>query len=116
MHRKDQLWDVLLEVDFRVLERDGCELQVRGEEVVILAHLHCLPSIVEFFRFLLTQDLAIPARQIVTIPKPYSTIASAAEEVKKLGVTLIQTSTELALSEFCVGVNRGLRRGRFVEL
>ena len=111
MHRKDQLWDVLLEVDFRVLERDGCELQVRGEEVVILAHLHCLPSIVEFFRFLLTQDLAIPARQIVTIPKPYSTIASAAEEVKKLGVTLIQTSTEFEPGHYDEAVSLHLKAG-----
>ncbi len=39
----DHLWDILLGVDFQKLERDGYERQVRGEDAVILAHLHCLP-------------------------------------------------------------------------
>ena len=86
--------DVFLEVDYRTFEKDGYLPQVRGEDTVILAHLHCLPSIVQFFYLLLAQDLSIPSRQVIFIPKPYSTIPGAATEVEKLGVTVIQTSAQ----------------------
>ena len=107
----DRVWDILLEVDFHVLEQDGYELQVRGEDVIILAHVHCVPSIVELLHFLLTQDFAIPARQIIIISNPYSTISSAAEVVKKLGVTLVQISPQFEPGHYGEVVSFHLKAG-----
>jgi hypothetical protein len=111
MTLRDQLWDVLLEVDFRALEKDGYEPQVRGEDVVILAHLHCLPSIIRLFDMLLTQDLSIPARQIMLIPKPYSTIPSAVEEVRKLGISVVRTPDRFEPGHYDEAVSSHLKEG-----
>ena len=111
MTPKDPLWDVLLEVDFRVLEKDGYEPQVRGGDVVVLAHLHCLPSIVRLFYILLTQDLSVPAKQVILIPKPYSTIASAADDVRKLGISIIRTDGQFRLGRYDEAVSSHLKEG-----
>jgi hypothetical protein len=111
MTPKDPLWDVLLEVDFRVLEKDGYEPQVRGGDVVVLAHLHCLPSIVRLFYILLTQDLSVPAKQVILIPKPYSTIPSAADEVRKLGINIIRTDSQFRLGRYDEAVSSHLKEG-----
>jgi hypothetical protein len=86
---KRRLWDILLGVDFHILERDGYQRQVRGEDTVILAHLHCLPSTIELFNMLLRDDLSIPGKQIVLIPKSYSTIESAENNLNKLGIAIL---------------------------
>ena len=89
----DHLRDILLGVDFQKLERDGYERQVRGEDAVILAHLHCLPSIQQFFSTLMRDDLAIPGRQIILIPKAYSTIASVEANLRRMGLTVLTNSS-----------------------
>jgi hypothetical protein len=89
---KDHLWELLLGVDFQLLVSDGYERQVRGEDIVILAHLHCLPSTIMFFRILMRDDLSVPCRQIILIPKPYSTIAAVETALKKTGMTVVANS------------------------
>lgn len=85
---EDHLWDILLGVDFQLLEKDGYERQVRGDDIVILAHLHCLTSIKRFFEVLTDQDLSIPCRQIILIPKLYSTIPSVEASLRKTGIVV----------------------------
>jgi hypothetical protein len=89
---EDHLWDILLGVDFQLLVRDGYERQVRGEDTVILAHLHCLPSTIKFFRILMRDDLSVPCKQIILIPKPYSTISAVETALKKNGMTVLVNS------------------------
>lgn len=89
---EDHLWDILLGVDFQILERDGYERQVRGEDTVILAHLHCLPSTIKFFQTLTRDDLSIPSTQIILIPKPYSTIAAVAATLSRMGLSVLSGS------------------------
>lgn len=89
---EDHLWDILLGVDFQILERDGYQRQVRGEDTVILAHLHCLPSTIRFFQILTREDLSIPSKQIILIPKPYSTMSAVEATLSRMGLSVLSGS------------------------
>jgi hypothetical protein len=111
MSPNNPFWDVLHEVDFGLLEEDGYELQVRRDDVVILAHLHCVSSIAKLFHILLKHDVPIPARQVILIPKPYSTIPSVADELGKLGVTIIRTPTHFVPGHYDEAASMHLKEG-----
>jgi hypothetical protein len=106
MSPSNPFWDILHEVDFGALEEDGYEPQVRRDDVVILAHLHCVSSIARLFHMLLSH-----ARQIILIPKPYSTIPSVAEDLVKLGVTVIRTPTHFVPGHYDEAASMHLKEG-----
>jgi hypothetical protein len=111
MSPNNPFWDVLRQVDFGVLEEDGYEPQVRRDDVVILAHLHCVTSIAKLFSMLLKHNPLIPSRQIILIPKPYSTMPSVAEELVKLGIAVIWTAAHLCPGHYDAAASQHLKEG-----
>ena len=106
-----RLWDTLLGVDFQLLEYDGYQRQVRGEDTVILAHLHCLPSLFPLIWILQREDLSIPAKQIIVIAKPYSTIPSTLRDLRGLGITILSPETNFQLGQYDQAVSKHLSEG-----
>ncbi len=100
MKMEDRLWDVMLGADFELLEQDGYRRQVRGEDAVILAHLHCLPSILPLIWILQREDLSIPGKQIIVIAKPYSTIQGALISLRQLGVVVLAHAAKFHVGQY----------------
>ena len=54
----------------------------------IIAHVHCLPSMPEtLFRWLL--DAGFDPKSLVVVPKPYSSIQSAVDRTRQLGIEVV---------------------------
>jgi hypothetical protein len=57
-------------------------------EIVIIAHIHCLPSTTgTLFKWL--TELERPPRALIVVPKPYSTIPEAVTGIRRLGIKVI---------------------------
>lgn len=79
-------------------------------EIGIIAHIHCLPSMTST---LLAWFLASGFRRelIVVIPKPYSTIPSAIEEIRGLGILVGSKPDEATFQSYDPLSNAILRQG-----
>lgn len=87
-------YEILTQIDLELLSEWGYHAQVGVEDVVILAHTHCLPSTYYLLRTLV-HNIGIPAEHIVLLPKPYSTIPSAVRRIGALGVNVLSPKLEI---------------------
>jgi hypothetical protein len=85
--------ETLYQIDFQSLESDFNPL-VRSEHVVLLAHIHCIPSVVYLFEFLI-RNHGLQPNQMAILPKRYSTISSAVCSLRKLGITIIENAKQI---------------------
>lgn len=102
---------ILLGVDRDILEEDGYDLSARSEQIVLLAQLHCLPSTVELFARLLRPDVGILPSRVVIVPKPYSSIQSALQNMKEAGFRVIDQSPVIRPGHYDYAVDRGILEG-----
>ncbi len=101
----EELIEVLRHVDFELLDQDSLYPTVHADNVVILGHLHCLPSTVELFRMIMQSDIAIDNSRIIIAPKPYSSISSAVRDLRTLGVHLIDEEIEFLPGQYDKMIN-----------
>lgn len=85
---ENNAYDVLSQIDIDLLLNTGYEMQVGVENVVILAHTHCMTSTYYLIRALV-ESVGVPARNIALLPKPYSTIPRTVRRLKSLGITVM---------------------------
>jgi hypothetical protein len=81
------VWSLLEKVDCALLEREGFRQTVGPSECLLLFHIHLLSSSIPFFCRLI--KLGFCPSNIVVVPKLYSTIPSAHQQLKALGCVVI---------------------------
>ena len=79
------LEELLKKIDGNISPAGGLQ-EVRDQEFVILAQLHCLPSTVPLMKRLCSGDFGIKASNIIFVPKCYSTIDHSRRDIEQLGV------------------------------
>jgi hypothetical protein len=84
--------EILQRVDWACLEVDGYTRQIQPEDCVVLLNVHLLTSSVNFFKRLLQSGFQ--PESIVVIPKRYSTIAAAEDDLRKLNCVIVQNDEE----------------------
>ncbi len=84
----DTLREMLLQIDMDLLADDGFIPKYRIDNIVILAQLHCLPSLIPLIERMIYHEGIKPSK-IVLIPKCYSTIPSVLEHLNQLGIQLV---------------------------
>lgn len=66
--------------------------------IFLLFHVHCLPSLLPMLQRLIA--VGIPARNMVLVPKPYSTIPAALASIAQLGVHITGDSVPLRPGQY----------------
>ncbi len=89
-------YEVLYQIDIDRLSEWGYQAQVSVEDVIVLAHTHCLTSTYYLLRSLVC-SVGIPAEHIALLPKPYSTIPNAEFRVRSLGVKVFSPRLEVGV-------------------
>ena len=89
------LSELLGQVHPDLLMRDGFAAKTTISQVVIFAHIHCLPSYVDLLSFMI-EKAGFDRSKIIVIPKAYSTIPDSLQELKrKLGFRVLLSDEEL---------------------
>jgi S-adenosylhomocysteine hydrolase len=82
--------EVIALIDDVFLNEDGFyKFRRHPKDIYILAYVHCLPSMVDLIRAMISA-LGVTASKIVILPKVYSRIESAAEQLRQLGVSVVE--------------------------
>jgi hypothetical protein len=105
------LREILSGVDKALFAEDGFDPDTSGEQIVILAQLHCLPSTVELFGRLLKQDVDIRPDRVVIVPKPYSSIDSALREIREWGFLVVDKDIQIQPGRYDRAVQRSITSG-----
>lgn len=105
--KSGELIETLHQVDLESFERANLYLRVRPEHVLILAHIHCVPSMVYLFQSLLKEH-GVRAHNVFILPKRYSAIKRAIENMSELGLNVIHHIVSLEPGQYDQSASSGL--------
>jgi hypothetical protein len=111
---REDLVETLYQIDLESFRSESFDLRVRPERVLVLAHIHCLWSTRYIFQFLINQH-GVKKCHILLMPKSYSTIKAALDEISRFGIGVVENSKEIKPGYYdqsaAVGLNELCRRG-----
>jgi hypothetical protein len=105
--KSEELIETLHQVDLESFEHANLYLRVRPEHVVVLAHIHCLDSMMYLFESLLNL-YGLRARNIFILPKRYSAIKRVVDDMLRLGLNIINSPIPLDLGQYDQSASSGL--------
>ncbi len=93
------VFDMFRYIDLDFFEKNADRKKEIAEKCVIISHIHCLPSIIPMFEYLI-DDVGVDPVNIIIADKSYSTIKSVLERLKRLGVRVLPTPAEFEAGKY----------------
>jgi hypothetical protein len=110
----EDLIETLYQIDLQCFQSESFDLRVHPDRVIILAHIHCLPSTRYIFQFLIN-EYGVKSSNILLMPKSYSTVPSALEQIARFGIGIVRNGGEVKPGHYDQSALAGLieicRRG-----